>query len=101
MNHLSTMHYLKQIEAGQRPVDFREQLAPEPAARERLAIGLRHIDGVQLDEFAEQTGFQVQEILGTHGLQWQEQGLLLLDKNYCKLTPEGRMIYDMLAGKIM
>ena len=99
MNHLGTMKYFKQVEAGERPVDFREQLAPEPAARERLAIALRHVDGVECETFRQQTGFTVTQLLGDAGSQWQQQGLLVVDDRV-QLTAAGRMIYNHIATMI-
>lgn len=99
MNHLSTMQYFKQVEAGDRPVDFREQLTPEAAARERLSIALRHVDGVECDSFQNQTGFTVAELLGESGLQWQQQGLLTIDESV-RLTAAGRMIYNHITSII-
>ncbi len=99
MNHLSTMQYFKQVEAGKRPVDFRERLSSEAAARERLAIALRHVDGVNCDRFSTQTGFTIAQLLGDHGLRWQQQGLLTVD-DAARLTPAGRMIYNHVASVI-
>ena len=99
MNHLSTMQYLKQVEAGERPVDFHEQLAPEAAARERLSIALRHVDGVDCDSFERQTEFTVNELLGEYGPTWQEQGLVTLNERI-QLTAAGRMIYNHIATQI-
>lgn len=99
MNHLSTMKYFRQVEAGERPVDFREQLAPEPAARERLAIALRHVDGVECERFQLQTGFSVTQLLGENGAAWQEQGLLDLNDRV-RLTAAGRMIYNHIVSMI-
>ena len=99
MNHLSTMKYFKQIEAGERPIDFREQLSPEPAARERLAIALRHVDGVECESFERETGFSVAQLLGKHGPSWQQDGLLVMDDRV-RLTSAGRMIYNHISSLI-
>ncbi len=99
MNHLSTMQYLKLVEAGERPTDFSEQLSGEAAAREQLSIALRHVDGVDCQRFLFQTGFAVDDLLSENGRQWQQQGLIVMGDRV-RLTHEGRMIYNHLTRVI-
>ncbi|MDA8563601.1 radical SAM family heme chaperone HemW [Mariniblastus sp.] len=99
MNHLSTMKYFKHVEAGERPIDFHEQLSPEAAARERLSIALRHVDGVDCKNFERETGFSITQLLGENGPSWQQQGLMTLDDRV-RLTAAGRMIYNHITTQI-
>lgn len=102
-NHSSTMFWLKQIELGVNPIAERVQLSPEDAARERLAIGLRHVDGVAGQHFVSATGFEIADLLGEHFAMLQQHNLLVHDSDdgAWKLTRAGRMVYDQIATKIV
>ncbi len=64
VNHRSTRTYLKRVLAGQSPVAESECLAAEDRARERLVFGLRRLEGVDLQQFEQQTGFDATQLLG-------------------------------------
>ncbi len=100
-NHQSTMQYLKLIEAGDSPVADREKLEPLAAAKERLAIGLRMVDGIEEDDFLQRTGFSVASILGTLGTTLVENNLLHHSDDRWKLTQQGRLVCDGIASEIV
>lgn len=100
-NHQSTMRYLKQIESGQRPVADRERLASEDAARERLAIGLRKIDGVSDADFELRTGETVSAVLEILEDELVEHRLLIRENDNWRLSREGILVFDWIAGKIV
>lgn len=100
-NHRSTTQYLKLIHAGKSPVADREQLAPEAAARERLAIGLRMIEGVNETQFLERTGFSVTSILGGFEQTLMDHALLKYEEKQLRLTKRGIMLCDWIATKIV
>ena len=100
-NHQSTMQYLKLIEAGDSPVADREKLEPLAAAKERLAIGLRMVDGIAEDDFLQRTGFSVASILGTLGTTLIENNLLHHSGDRWKLTQQGRLVCDGIASEIV
>ena len=100
-NHQSTMSYLKLIEQKQSPVTESEQLDPLSSAKERLAIGLRMIDGVNAEEFKSRTKFDVEEILGGLAQQLQENGMLIQTEGVWRLTAKGLLICDWISGEIV
>ena len=95
------MQYLKLIEAGDSPVADREKLEPLAAAKERLAIGLRMVDGIAEDDFLHRTGFSVASILGTLGTTLIENNLLHHSGDRWKLTQQGRLVCDGIASEIV
>ena len=100
-NHRSTMRYLNLVHSGKCPVAEREHLSPEPAARERLAIGLRMIDGVDETQFYERTGYSIETILSGLEQKLVDNHLLRRDgKNYL-LTERGVMLCDWIAAEIV
>ena len=89
------------IEQKQSPVTESEQLDPLSSAKERLAIGLRMIDGVNAEEFKSRTKFDVEEILGGLAQQLQENGMLIQTEGVWRLTAKGILICDWISGEIV
>ena len=108
-NHQSTTRYLKLVESGDNPVSEREHLDQVDAAKERLAIGLRMIEGVSDSDFHRRTGVQVAEVLGELGPKLIENGMLIppdvsiepgSNANW-RLTRNGTLVCDGIAGEIV
>lgn len=100
-NHRSTMRYMKLIEEQRSPVAESEQLAPLDLAKERLAIGLRMIDGVDAKRFQSSTGLSVEEVLGPLAVQLQEHKMLTRANGFWRLTKKGILICDWISGEIV
>lgn len=100
-NHYSTMRYLKLLQSGESPVDQVEQLVGLDAARERLVIGLRRLEGVRREEFALLTGVELEVALGEVGGSLVGYGLLELDQQAVRLTKRGVFLSDGVATEIL
>jgi len=100
-NHQSTMSYLKLMEQSQSPVTESEKLDPLNSAKERLAIGLRMIDGVDAQQFESTTGFSVEKILGDLAQQLQKNEMLIQTGDAWRLTAKGILICDWISGEIV
>ena len=100
-NHRSTMRYMSLIEQQRSPVAGSEQLAPLDCAKERLAIGLRMIDGVEGIPFKASTGFSVEEVLGPLAVQLQENKMLIRANDFWRLSEKGILICDWISGEII
>jgi oxygen-independent coproporphyrinogen-3 oxidase len=96
VNHRSTTTYLHRVLAGQSPVAETEQLAPEDRAREALVFGLRRMQGINRDEFAARTGFELDKLAGADGRRFVDQGLLTWDGDRLRLTRAGLVISDSI-----
>ncbi|MFP6672754.1 MAG: radical SAM family heme chaperone HemW [Pirellulaceae bacterium] len=100
-NHRSTVGYLRRVKVGQSTVVEQEQLEPSDRARELLVFGLRRLAGVDCDQFAEQTGFSVEELAGP-AIQ-RLVGLKLLEvagKQLC-LSREGLFVSDSIWPELL
>ncbi len=95
-NHASVAMYLRRLQADESPVDSKEKLEPEPAARERLVFGLRRLAGVDAGAFEIATGFSVERLGGEKLERWIADGLLVRDGQTLRLTRSGLMISDSL-----
>ena len=99
-NHRSTTTYIARVLAGRSPVSEHEQLDPEDAARERLVFALRRLEGVDLDQFAAETGFSAQQLGGRALAQFVEQGWLELvpaaGSKRLRMSRQGLLVSDAL-----
>jgi len=96
MNHRSTTTYLKRVLAGQSPVAESETLAADDRARERLVFGLRRLAGVERTEFASQTGYEIDALVGEPLARMVAHGLLDDDGRNVRLTREGLFVSDAI-----
>ena len=99
-NHRSTTRYLQLLEANQSPVAEGESLDARSLAKDRIAFGLRLLDGVELGPFRDVTGFDLIDFLGDAGVLLRAQRLLTINRDVCQLTPRGVMVYDAIASEI-
>ena len=95
-NHRSTFTYLKRVMAGNSPVAESEQLPPEDRARERLVFGLRLMEGVDANQFAQQTGYQIGQLAEECLDRYVQLGFLQWIGSRLRLTREGLLVSDSL-----
>jgi oxygen-independent coproporphyrinogen-3 oxidase len=100
-NHRSTTTYIQRLLAGQSPVAEAEELAPEARARERLVFGLRQLTGVGRRQFLEETGYELQHLVGPQLVPLIEQGLLSWSGERLQLTRRGLLVSDSLWPRLL
>lgn len=100
-NHRSTTTYLKRVLAGKSPVAEREQLSDERRARERLVLGLRRLEGVERQQFAVATGYELDDLASPAIARFVEMKLLSDDGQRVKLTREGLFVSDALWPELL
>ncbi|RMG40553.1 MAG: radical SAM family heme chaperone HemW [Planctomycetota bacterium] len=93
-NHRSVFTWLKRVHAGVSPVAEFEILDAEQQARDRLWLGLRLREGVELETFRQETGFCVDELLGARLREHVQQGRLTVCDGRLMLTREGLHVAD-------
>lgn len=96
VNHRSTTTWLKRVLAGQSPVAEAEELGREDRARETLVFGLRRMEGVERRQFAAQTGFEIDVLIGDDLRRFVEMGLLADESGWVRLTRQGLFVSDSL-----
>ncbi len=101
-NHQSTMTYIKRLESDQSPVDQTEELTGVAAARERLVVGLRLLQGVNIAALETMTGLTFENTLpvATRDL-LTDSGLIEISAGVCRLTQRGIMVSDGVAEAIL
>ena len=95
-NHRSTTTYIARVLGDESPVAESEQLAPEDAARERLVFALRRLEGIDTADFANATGFAVEQLGGDALRRMIELGFLELSAGRLRLTRRGLLISDAI-----
>jgi len=95
-NHRSTTTYIARVLAGRSPVAEAEELGPEDAARERLVLGLRRLEGVDLQAFAERSGYSVVELAADALPRMLSQELLEIVAGRLRLTRRGLLVSDAI-----
>jgi len=92
--------YAKALEEGKSPVDFEEKLDRDAHLQELLAIGLRMIKGVDLNEF--ERVFSPLTPQSHHLLDdLEKEGFLQRDVSRIALSEKGLLFYDLVAEKII
>ena len=83
--------YLETAEAGERPLADREVLDAETRAFETIALGLRRLDGLGRQAFAEEFGRDPVERFADRIVEAEASRLLAWDNDRLRLTPRGRL----------
>jgi oxygen-independent coproporphyrinogen-3 oxidase len=91
--------YSAQLKDGQLPVDFTECLEKDAQAREMLAIGLRLLEGIDLEQFQKQYPLDPDTLKAVDGL--IKNGLLERQGKQIKLSSQGILFYDSIASEII
>lgn len=101
LNHRSVTTWIKRVRAGQSPIAESEQLSPPEHARERVMLGLRRREGIDLAEFRERTGFDLQELSPESLARHLRNGLLEQIEGHVRLTREGRFVADTVVADFL
>lgn len=97
-NHRSVTTWLARIERGETGIVDVEELDPMDRARERLAIGLRLVGGVDLAAFRAETGHDPEALFGPALDQHVADGLLEHANGRLRLTRRGRLFADSVVA---
>ncbi|MEM6688256.1 MAG: radical SAM family heme chaperone HemW [Planctomycetota bacterium] len=101
VNHRSPTTYLERMKAGISPIVERDSIDRETHARERLAFGLRMIDGVDLEGLSGECGIRLGELCGSAISQCEGQGWLLRDGDRLRMSRQGILFADSIASLVL
>lgn len=94
--------YLKRIEAGEPATGPTETLDPEARARETAVLMLRlTASGLDRDDFAHRTGFDIDHLAGPVLTRFVSSGLLEDDGRRVRLTREGLFLADTVMCEFL
>ncbi|MBA4188393.1 MAG: coproporphyrinogen III oxidase [Planctomycetaceae bacterium] len=101
LNTRDTKAYIRKVLSGESPTFQTEQLEPRDRAFETVGTQLRRRSGINRSQFHEQTGFQLDALLGNHLTQLLSLGLLGDDGQSVCLTPRGLVVADGVIEELM
>ncbi len=96
-NVSNTLLYCERLEAGERPLEFVEELSPLARAGETAAFGLRMVAGWPFDEFTRVTGFDLRTEWAAEMRELVERGHAEWDESRFRLTARGLRFADTAA----
>jgi oxygen-independent coproporphyrinogen III oxidase len=93
--------YIQRVQAGQAPTFQSECLPPRERAFETIAVQLRRSRGIERGEFARQTGFRLDDLVGRKLLDLAAQALLHDDGEAVALTRRGKCLADSVVRTLL
>jgi oxygen-independent coproporphyrinogen-3 oxidase len=93
--------YVKKILENADVIDFSEQLDNEKYARETLVVGLRMIDGISINDFFKQTGFNAIELMGSKFAFFQKSNLIEIENDKLSLTKKGICVANSILSEFI
>lgn len=101
LNVRDTKLYLQRVLAGESPTFQTERLGPRDRAFETVATQLRRTDGIVRERFAEQTGVELDALLGDRLGGLIGGGLLSDNGMSVRLTRQGLCVADGVIADLM
>lgn len=101
LNTRDLQTYIRRTLSGESPVFQSEVLAPEARARETIALQLRRSQGIERGSFREQTGYELDSLVGPTIARHVELGLLEDDVAAIRLTRRGKYVADALVRDLL
>ncbi len=99
-NRVPIQHYLKAVEAENARLN-EEVLRKEEMMEEELFLGLRKKTGVSIQRFQEKFGISFEERYGNIVRELQNQGLLVKDDAFVRMTKKGLFLGDSVAERFI
>lgn len=99
-NRIPIQHYLKAVADGNARLS-EEVLTKEEMMEEELFLGLRKKSGVSVSRFQEKFGLSFESRYGPVVRELQNQGLLVEDKDFVRMTKKGLFLGDSVAEKFI
>jgi len=97
-NKRSLTIYIKSLQKGQLPLDFREELSPEQLMFEYTFLGLRLREGLDTGEFRQRFGMDFREKYHSAIRKLAENELVEWRDQYLRLSPKGWLVADTVAS---
>jgi oxygen-independent coproporphyrinogen-3 oxidase len=89
---LSPVAWARQVAAGESPVFERERIAPELALGETVMLGLRLMEGIDLDELSARFGVDARRLFAAPMRETEDMGLTEVGDGRLRLTRRARLL---------
>ena len=101
MNTRDTKTYIRKVLSGESPTFQSERLENRDRAFETIGTQLRRAVGIDRDRFREQTGFDLDVLVGNRLMGLVNNGLLTDDGTAVRLTRRGLFVADGVIEELM
>jgi len=101
LNTRNLAEYLRRVHAGESPMVESEELDARERARETMAVQLRRCGGIDRPAFREQTGLDLDVVVGLALAFLVEQALLHDNGQRVYLTHEGKFVADGVIERLL
>jgi len=101
LNTRDTKLYVRKVLSGESPTFQSERLGPRDRAFETIGTQLRRTEGISRARFREQTGFDVDELVGERLAALVGNGLLADGCSAIRLTRRGLCVADAVIEELM
>ena len=91
-NTKNLYEYMEKINKGQSTVLFRDKLSPEEIKKEKIILGLRLAEGIDIKLVKDKMDF-INQIVS--------EGLAKIENGRLKLTPEGIMVSNYITASLI
>jgi len=93
--------YIESLRLGKSVVDTSEALSGRQEMGETVMLGLRMLDGMDLNAFASRFGISLKDAYPTELAELEEKGLVELTESTLRLTPAGLLIANDVAAEFL
>ena len=101
LNTRDTKLYVRKVLAGESPTFQSEKLEPRDRAFETIGTQLRRAEGIERTHFQEQTGHDLEELVGDRIASLKAVGILDDDSECVRLTRRGKCLADGAIEELM
>lgn len=99
-NIADTPEYVRRLSIGLTPVSVHERVEAIQAARERILLGLRTMNGIDLVCFEQEYGHTLFQQIKKNAMPLEQAGLLLVTGGRLKLTDRGILVSDEVFARL-
>lgn len=100
-NHRSVTTWLKRVREGLDPVVEREALSDVAMTADRIAFGLRQLDGIDLGDVMAGIDDASRVVFEELIAQFSDNGWLVRESDVVRLTASGLLVYDTIAASFI
>lgn len=93
--------YLQRVELGVSPCDGFEELSQETLLMERILLGLRKNEGIDIERIQQALAYRLSEDRLVILEEFVKEGFLLRDNAQLKATIKGRLVLDELSSRLI
>jgi len=100
-NIRSISKYIHGINSGMDIIDFRESIEEDTMIFEKIMLGLRTADGIDLDKFSKSFTLSFMDLHKNLNTNLIENGFAVVENGYFKLTHKGMLVCDEILPRFV